>query len=63
MSGSENSVVRELRAEIEEDKRLIRTLRDEIARLRYLLGLHSLNKPASNPPSILGEPSNLDFSS
>jgi hypothetical protein len=58
MSSSESGLVKALRAEIEEDKRLIRSLRDEVARLRYLLGLHSLKQPESDAPSVLDEPAN-----
>jgi hypothetical protein len=45
MSASESSVVKQLKAVIEEDRKVIRTLREEIDRLRFLLGLHAL-RPA-----------------
>jgi hypothetical protein len=54
MSASENGVVKQLRAVIEEDRRVIRKLREEVDRLRFLLGLHSLQKTDSE--SALGRP-------
>jgi len=42
MSASDSRLVKQLRAVLEEDRREIRTLRREIDRLRFLLGLHSL---------------------
>jgi len=42
MSASDSSVVKQLKAVIEEDRKVIRSLREENDRLRFLLGLHSL---------------------
>ena len=51
MSASDNSVVKQLRAVIEEDRKVIRMLQEEIDRLRFLLGLHSLkNMDAESAP-------------
>lgn len=54
MSNSESLMVKQLRAAIEEDRRIIRGLRQEIDRLRYLLGLHSLQKAEAQAPPVIG---------
>lgn len=56
MSASESGVVKQLRAVIEEDRKLIRTMREEIDRLRFLLGLHSLKPQEADSVSIRPKP-------
>ena len=49
MSGSsDNGIVKQLRTVIEEDREIIRKLRQEVDRLRYLLGVQSLSAPKSD---------------
>jgi len=57
MSASENGLVQQLRAVIEEDRKVIRTLREEIDRLRFLLGLHSLKPKETDSPAGRTQPS------
>ena len=51
MSASEDSLVKQLRAVIEEDRKVILALREEIDRLRFLLGLHSLKPTGTDAAS------------
>ena len=49
MSASESNVVKQLKAIIEEDRKVIRLLREEVDRLRFLAGLHSLKPVEADP--------------
>jgi len=51
MSGH-SGIVKQLRKVIEENEQIIRALRAEVERLRYLLGLHSLKTPGTKMPEI-----------
>jgi hypothetical protein len=66
MSTGENDAVKQLRALIEEDQQIIRKLRQEIDRLRFLLGLQSLHNVESAPNSVIAPSRNqhlhADFS-
>jgi hypothetical protein len=62
MSASENNVVKQFRTIIEEDRKVIRTLREEIDRLRFLLGLHSLkNLDLDAAPGGQPQPRSIQF--
>lgn len=53
MSGSHSGIVKQLRAVIEEDREVIRKLREEVDRLRYLLGVQSLRSPRPDTMTAL----------
>ncbi len=53
---SDSGIVKQLRRVIEENEQIIRTLRAEVDRLRYLLGLHSLKSPGAKMPEIHSPP-------
>jgi hypothetical protein len=48
-SVSDSGIVKQLRMTIEEDRQVILKLQQEVDRLRYLLGLHSLRN--TKPPA------------
>jgi hypothetical protein len=50
MSVGESGIVKQLRTTIEEDRQVILKLQQEVDRLRYLLGLHSLRNTKPPPP-------------
>jgi hypothetical protein len=61
MSGSDYGIIKQLKMAIEEDRETIRKLRQEVARLRYLLGVQSLTESKSNPAATHA-PLHPDFS-
>jgi hypothetical protein len=53
MSGSDSLTVKQLETAIEEDREIIRKLRLEVDRLRYLLGLDSLRNLKKETPTAV----------